>query len=78
MIKGHLQTRAVENVTTTVSVNTIFPYQTAPTAVFDKSGRICMECGRQEELLVYDYVKMDDDFGETGRRNISNQLTVTL
>lgn len=75
---GHLQTRAVENVTTTVSVNTIFPYQTAPTAVFDKSGRICMECGRQEELLVYDYVKMDDDFGETGRRNISNQLTVTL
>lgn len=74
MIKGHIQTRAVDNVTTTISVNTIFPYQTAPTAVFDKSGINCKECGRKEEMLIYEYIKEDDDFGEKGRRIISNQL----
>lgn len=75
MIKGHIQTRAVENVTTTISVNAISPYQTAPTAVFDKSGVICEECIRnREEMLTFDYVKEDDNFGETGRRIISDQL----
>lgn len=75
MIKGHIQTRAVENVTTTISVNTIIPYQTAPTAVFDKSGVIRQECIRgREEMLVYEYNQSEDDFGETGRRIISDQL----
>lgn len=75
MIKGHLQTRAVENVTTTISVNAVFPYQTAPTAVFDKSGIICKECNsNKEEMLIYDFVKKEEDFGEKGRRLISNQL----
>lgn len=75
MIKGHIQTRAVENVTTTISVNTIIPYQTAPTAVFDKSGVIRQECIRgREEMLVYEFNQSKDDFGEAGRRIISDQL----
>lgn len=35
MIRGHLQTRAVENVTTTISVNATSPFQTAPTMVLE-------------------------------------------
>ena len=73
LIKGHLQTRAVENVSTIVSVDSIHPYQTAPTAVFGKSGQILKECTRnQPELLIYDFEKTEDDFGETGRRTISD------
>lgn len=34
----------------------------------------CKECGRKEEMLIYEYIKEDDDFGEKGRRIISNQL----
>lgn len=73
LIKGHLQTRAVENISTIVSVDSIHPYQTAPTAVFGKSGQILKECRRnQSELLIYDFEKKEDDFGETGRRTISD------
>ena len=46
MIRGHLQTRAVENVTTTISVNATSPFQTAPTMVFGKSGNDFGENGR--------------------------------
>lgn len=75
LIKGHLQTRAVENVSTIVSVDSIHPYQTAPTAVFGKSGQILKECTRnQPELLIYDFEKTEDDFGEMGRRRISDTL----
>ena len=75
LIKGHLQTRAVENVSTIVSVDSIHPYQTAPTAVFGKSGQILNECTRnQPELLIYDFEKTEDDFGETGRRTMSDTL----
>ncbi len=75
LIKGHLQTRAVENVSTIVSVDSIHPYQTAPTAVFGKSGQILKECTRnQPEFLIYDFEKTEDDFGETGRRTISDTL----
>lgn len=73
LIKSHLQTRAVENVTTTISVNTIKPFQTAPTAVIGKSGEILKECVRNEkELLIFDVEKSMDSFGEEGRREISN------
>lgn len=68
MIRGHLQTRAVENVTTTISVNATSPFQTAPTMVFGKSGQCIKECVRNKpELLIY-------DFGENGRTSISNSL----
>ena len=75
MIKGHLQTRAVENVTTTVSVNAISPFQTAPTAIFGKSGQIIAECERNiPGMCIYDFEKKEDNFGEKGRRELSDDL----
>lgn len=59
MIRGHLQTRAVENVTTTISVNATSPFQTAPTMVFGKSGQCIKECVRNKpELLIYDLKRL--------------------
>lgn len=75
MIRGHLQTRAVENVATTILVNTTSPFQTAPTMVFGKSGQCVRECVRNEsELLIYDFEKTMNDFGENGRASISDFL----
>ena len=75
MIRGHLQTRAVENVTTTVTVNAISPIQTAPTMVFGKSGQCIKECVRNKsELMIYDFEKTENDFGEMGRTSISDTL----
>ena len=76
LIKGHLQTRAAENVTTTISVNAVSPFQTAPTAVFGKSGQCVKECARNKpELLIYDFEKTENDFSEKGRKAISDKLT---
>lgn len=75
MIKAHLRTRAVENVTYTLSVDAIAPYQTAPTALYDRSGSPLRELNRNEEsLLVYDLEKGELDFGEQGRKQISDEL----
>ena len=75
VIKGHIVTRAVENVTHTLSVNTIYPYQTAPTALYDKSGYVLSELERnQEGLLVYDLEIEPANFGEQGRIEISDLL----
>ncbi len=75
LIKSHIVTRAVENVTHILSVNTIKPYQTAPTALFDKSGSVLSELIRNEEgLLVYDLEKKESIFGEQGREQISDWL----
>ena len=75
MIKGHIQTRAVENVCFVISCNTCSPFQTAPTALFDRSGRILAEMERGKEgLLVYDLEKTPLNFGETGRKEISDSL----
>lgn len=76
MIKSHIRTRAVENVTYTLSVDAISPYQTAPTALYDKSGYTVIELERNKEnLLVYDFEKGEPDFGEQGRKEISDWLT---
>lgn len=75
LIKSHIRTRAVENVTYTLAVDTIYPYQTAPTALYDRSGCSLMELKRNEEsMLVYDLEKSELDFGEKGRIEISNWL----
>jgi hypothetical protein len=59
-----------------MSVNSIRPYQTAPTGIFDKSGRTINELKRNKEnLLIYDFKNIADDFGEKGRRSISDVLT---
>lgn len=76
LIRGHIRTRAVENVCNTLTVNTIYPYQTAPTALYDKSGRELCQLERNiEGLLVYSYDNLENkkmDFGERGRKEISD------
>ena len=75
MIKGHLQTCAVENVTIVISVDSIKPFQTVPTVVIGKSCEIIKECDRNKtEFLIYDFEKSVDDFGEQGRREISDSF----
>lgn len=75
LIKSHVRTRAVENVTYTLTVDTIRPYQTAPTALYDKSGSSLVELERNKEgLLIYDLEKLEPDFGEKGRIEISDWL----
>lgn len=75
MIKSHIMTRAVENVTYTLSVNTISPFQTAPTILFDRSGQVLNETVKNEEcLLVYDLEKKEMDFGEKGRKEVTDLL----
>ena len=79
LIKSHIRTRAVENVTYTLTVDAICPYQTAPTALYDKSGCSLVELERnQEKLLVYDFENAEPDFGELGRKEISDWLTTNL
>lgn len=74
-IWGHIQTRAIENVTDTLSVNTCASWQTAPTAFYDKSGNCLTERKRNEEgLLVYALEKKELDFGQQGRKEISDWL----
>lgn len=73
LIKAHIRTRAVENVCYTMSVNTAGLYQTAPTAIYDRSGNSVMELNRNMPgLLVYDLVLPKLNFGEYGRKEISD------
>lgn len=75
IIKSHLVTRAVENVMTVISVDSISNYQTAPTAIFDSNGHVVEEAPRnQEYLLVYDYNVPQIGYGARGRIQNSNEL----
>ena len=75
LIKGHLETRAVENVTPILSVNSVVPYQTAPTCFINASGYVMAECERgMEEMLTYDFEKASLNFGELGRKRYSDLL----
>ena len=75
MIRGHLITRAVENVTPVLSVNAIKPCQTAPTCFINASGAVCVELEKNsEEMLIYDFEKQELNFGELGRKCYSDQL----
>ena len=61
------------NVCYTLSVNAAGPYQTAPTAIYDRSGNTLVELKRNTPgLLVYDLVLPELDFGECGRKEISD------
>jgi len=76
LIKAHLRTRAMENTTPILSVNTICPYQTAPTALCDQSGHTLAEaCRNTEGLLVFELEKTEPNFGEQGRIELSDRLT---
>lgn len=71
LIKSHIRTRAAENVTYTLAVDTISPYQTAPTILYDRSGYSLMELRRNEESLpVYDLEKLEPDFAFGHREQI--------
>lgn len=77
LIKSHIRTRAVENVCYTLTVNTIYPYQTAPTALFDRSGHVLKEpAGNTENLMIYDLNFTEMDFGEQGRKQISDMYVI--
>lgn len=76
LIKGHVRTRAVENVCRILTCNTADPCQAAPTALFDRSGRTLAEAERGRDcLLVYDIETAPLSFGESGRKEISDSLT---
>jgi len=75
LIRGHIRTRAVENVCPILSVNATHPYQTAPTMLTDASGAVLVEEERgREVLMVFDFQTKQPDFGECGRKELSNQL----
>lgn len=75
LIRGHIQTRAVENVCPVLSVNTCASFQTAPTALFDASGKALCELEPEKEgLLIYDFEKKEPNFGEIGRKTVSDRL----
>lgn len=75
LIKGHLMTRAVENVTPILSVNATAPFQTAPTCFINASGKVLTEATcNMENLLIYDYEKAELNFGEKGRVRYSDTL----
>ena len=75
LIRSHIRTRAVENVCHILTVNTSAAFQTAPTALFGRSGQILIEQSRNKEgLLWYDLDFSPLDFGEQGRKAISDLL----
>lgn len=75
IIKSHLITRAVENVMTVVSVNSISDFQTAPTAVININGTTVIEAPKNKEyLLIYDYIKPEIGYGAKGR--IENSIMI--
>lgn len=76
LLRSHIRTRAVENVCPILTVNTSAPFQTAPTALFGRSGQVLQEQERHREgLLWYDLDFPPLDFGERGRKEISDLLT---
>ena len=75
LIRGHVRTRAVENACPILTVNVTRPFQTAPTMLTDASGRVLAEAERGEDaLLVFDFTPKPPDFGERGRKEISDRL----
>lgn len=75
LIKAHLRTRAVENVIPVLAVNDAGKFQTAPTAFFNKDGKVLAECRRNEtDMLVWEIEKRPDTFGQMGRRYVNDRL----
>ena len=75
LIRAHVRTRAVENVCPVLTVNNAASFQTAPTALFDASGKtLCeLEPGK-EGLLIYSFEKKEFSFGELGRKTLSDSF----
>ena len=76
LIRGHMMTRAVENVCPILAVNATAPCQTAPTGFYGASGQTIAELPRGKEgLLVAEWSPQPLTFGEQGRRVFSDRLT---
>lgn len=79
LIRSHIVTRAVENVTPILTVNAISPNQTAPTCFANASGKVCAELEKRKEgMLIYDFEKGALNFGELGRKKYSDILLGTM
>ena len=64
LLRGHIRTRAVENVCYTLSVNTSGPSQSAPTMLVNRSGAVLAEAERdREELLLFDLTPYPRNWG---------------
>ncbi len=75
IIRSHLITRAVENVMTIVSANSISKSQTAPTAVILHSGHVVSEAPENQAfLIVYDYTRPETSFGMRGIHEVARNL----
>ena len=75
LIRGHIRTRAVENVCPVLTCNTCSGFQTAPTGYYDRSGKVLAEAGVGKEKLVFcDFEQTPLGFGEQGRKEISDSL----
>ena len=75
LLRGHIRTRAVENVCYTLSVNTACPGQSAPTMLAGRSGGVLAEAEREREaLLTFDFAPGPLDLGELGRKEYSDEL----
>lgn len=75
LIKGHIQTRAVENVIPHLSVNSASMIQTAPTAAYNMYGFEVIASSRNtNELVVYEYEKPELSFGAKGIIEVSKKL----
>ena len=75
LLRGHIRTRAVENVCCTLSVNTACPGQSAPTMLVNRSGGVLAEGEQEREaLLTFDFAPGPLDFGELGRKEYSDEL----
>ena len=78
MIRGHIQTRAVENVCPILTCNSCSPFQTAPTVLFDRSGRALAELENGKEGLLFGELEPGPlSFGEQGRKEISDSFGFT-
>ena len=75
LIRAHVLTRAVENACPILAINATAPFQTAPTGLYDASGRPLAELPQgQEGLLAIDWSPTPLTFGEQGRKALSDQL----
>lgn len=77
LIRAHVRTRAAENVCPLLCVNTAGPFQTAPTGLYNASGYPLRELEPGKTgLLLWDFAPEAPDFGQRGRREGSDRLSM--
>ena len=75
VLRSHLISRAADNVPPIFAVDSITPFQSAPTCFINASGKVLAELDRnKEEIIFYDFEKSELNFGEIGRKRESDHL----